>query len=219
MSTAETFINESGFIRPMEYEFRQNRISFAKELNYLDRFVIDFCEHLSDLKIRFVLVSGYISILFGRSRETEDVDLLVDELSFEEFKGLWDLLSEDFECLNTADCKGAFEEYLRAGHAIRFSRKGRFIPNMELKFKKTSTDGFVMENSIELVLNGLHRLRISPIELQIAYKLYLGSDKDLEDAKFLYELFFDDISHEKLEGFLSWFDEGTRIRFKRIARE
>lgn len=33
------------------------------------------------------------------------------------------------------------------------------------------------------------RLLISPIELQIPYKLYLSSDKDIEDAVYLWVLF------------------------------
>ena len=42
---------------------------------------------------------------------------------------------------------------------------------------------------------------ISPIELQIAYKLYLGTDKDLEDAFFLYELFKEKIDWRALNDY------------------
>ena len=34
---------------------------------------------------------------------------------------------------------------------------------------------------------------ISSLELQIPFKLYLGSEKDIEDAKYLYNLFKDKI--------------------------
>jgi hypothetical protein len=37
-------------------------------------------------------------------------------------------------------------------------------------------------------MNG-RRLFISPMELQIPFKLFLGSEKDIEDAKHLYLLF------------------------------
>lgn len=35
--------------------------------------------------IKYVIVSGYVAILFGRSRISEDVDLLVEHISFEKF--------------------------------------------------------------------------------------------------------------------------------------
>jgi len=41
-------------------------------------------------------------------------------------------------------------------------------------------------------------LMISPLEMQIAYKLYLGSDKDLEDAKYIYELFKESLDMDEL---------------------
>lgn len=34
-----------------------------------------------------------------------------------------------------------------------------------------------------------HEIYISPLDLQIPYKLFLGREKDIEDAKFLYNLF------------------------------
>ena len=39
-----------------------------------------------------------------------------------------------------------------------------------------------------MVKLGKEKINISPIELQIAYKIYLGSDKDYEDARYLYLL-------------------------------
>ena len=43
---------------------------------------------------------------------------------------------------------------------------------------------------------------ISPLEIQIAYKMFLGSLKDLEDAKFLFELFKYEIDKKLLISFL-----------------
>lgn len=42
-------------------------------------------------------------------------------------------------------------------------------------------------------MNGKEIL-ISPLEQQISYKLYLGSDKDIQDAKYLFELFKDKLN-------------------------
>ena len=45
-----------------------------KVVSKLDLFVIDFINILKKY-MDYVIVSGYVSILFGRSRGTEDIDL------------------------------------------------------------------------------------------------------------------------------------------------
>ena len=42
-------------------------------------------------------------------------------------------------------------------------------------------------------------LCISPIDTQIAYKLFLGSDKDIEDAVYLWEIFKNDLDHNRMK--------------------
>ncbi len=186
----------------MEVEFGKNTIRFNRELSDLDKFVIDFAELLTKNKIRFVVVSGYVSIVFGRSRTTEDVDVLVEKLLFERFKKFWgNVMKHGFECLNTTDAEDAFD-YLKTKHAVRFSRKNRFIPNIEFKFAKTELDEDSMKNHVSLVLNK-KTIPISPLELQIAYKLMLGSYKDCEDAKFLFDLFRENLDVAELKKFLN----------------
>ena len=43
------------------------------------------------------------------------------------------------------------------------------------------------DQRLPVVFNSI-KLYVSPIELQIAYKLLLGSEKDIEDARHLYKL-------------------------------
>ena len=50
------------------------------------------------------------------------------------------------------------------------------------------------------LLNGKH-LFISPLELQISYKLFLGSEKDIEDATYLYNLTKEHLDGELLSEF------------------
>lgn len=57
-----------------------------------------------------------------------------------------------------------------------------------------------MENKKKVLLNK-KLLYISPLELQISFKLFLGSEKDIEDAKHLYELFEDKLDKEILAEF------------------
>lgn len=174
----------------MEIKFSKNRIEFEKELNALDRFVVDFTSILNRLSIRYVVVSGYVSILFGRSRTSEDIDMIVEKIDSAKFAKLWGEIYSDFECLNTNDLKDAYNEYLLTGHAIRFSKKSRYIPNVEFKFPKTELDAWTLEKRKEVLLNN-RKLFISPLELQIPFKLFLGSEKDIEDARYLYRLFKD----------------------------
>jgi len=91
----------------MEFEFKNNQILFDRELSELDEFVIKFVNILDKNKINYVLVSGYIAILFGRSRETEDIDIILEKISFEKFNFLWNEIQKEFECLNTSSPKEA----------------------------------------------------------------------------------------------------------------
>ena len=61
-------------------------------------------------------------------------------------------------------------------------------PNFELKFPKTRYNAYSLKNKIEVDLAG-EKLWASEMELQIAFKLNLGSDKDFEDARHLYNIF------------------------------
>jgi hypothetical protein len=180
----------------MEYNSTKKEIKLDRRINELDKFVIDFCSLLD----KYVLVSGYVSILFGRSRATEDVDLLIPKMNFEEFSRLWKKIYDSgFECVNTDIQKEAFE-IINKGHNIRFSRKEKPIPNMEFKLAQNDIHKYSFENRIKVIMKNSY-LFISPLEMQIAYKLMLGkkgNKKDLEDAKHLYELFKEKLNNNEL---------------------
>ena len=87
---------------------------------------------------------------------------------------------------------------LTDGHSIRYAKKDKIIPNMELRFIKNPVDKGAFNNKIKVKL-GKQTLFISPLELQIIYKeQVLGSPKDKEDALHLREVFKDKLSSEKL---------------------
>jgi len=179
----------------MEYDEKKREIICNRELNDLDEFVLDFVNLLKD----YVIVSGYVSILLGRSRATEDIDLLIPEMNFEEFNNLWNKVKEEgFECINVSKPEEAFE--MIKEHAIRFFKKNP-IPNIEFKIIKNDLDKYSFENKIKVLLKE-GKLYISPLELQIAYKLFLGSGKDLEDAKHLLKIFKENINKDKLLDFV-----------------
>lgn len=179
-------------------EIKDNVIKLDRELNTLDKFVLDFTKALSNHK--YVIVSGYVSILFGRSRSTEDIDLVIEPLSEKELVKLFDeLISAGFECINT-ESENAYE-YISKDTALRFARKGEVLPNMEVKFGKTPASIAALNNRISVEMKQ-GEIFISPIELQIAYKrLCLCSQKDLEDARHLEIIFEGKLSKEKLKNY------------------
>ena len=192
----------------MKIQVSRNRIKLKKELNDLDRFVIDFVKVLDRNKIEYVLVSGYVSILFGRSRSSEDIDIIVKKMSKNKFSALWKELSKkNFECIITDNFESAYDKYLTDHTSIRFSRREQPIPNIEFMFPKAEElDNWVLKNGKQVLLNK-HLLKISPIELQIAYKLFLASEKDIEDSRHLYQLFKENLDQKLLTEFLLKLDK------------
>ena len=172
----------------MKLKWTPEGIEFNKVENELDKLTFKFCSILNKRKIEYVIVSGYVAILFGRNRMSEDIDILIKKLSYDEFAALWGDLTKELECLNAADVKNAYNEYLEKNTAIRFAWEKCFMPNVEIKWIKKDLDWLSLNNKIKVSVNN-NVIYISPIELQIAFKLYLGSDKDLEDARYIYDLF------------------------------
>lgn len=173
----------------MEFEFKKGVLKFERELSNLDKLVLKFTHILNKQKIDYVLISGYVAILFGRSRNTEDIDLFIEKMPLQKFLTFWNAVYEDsFECINESNPVDAYNYYLNDGLALRFALKGTFIWNFEVKFPKTKSDFYSLEHKIVVEFNG-EQIVTSELELQIAYKLYLGSDKDFEDARHLYNVF------------------------------
>lgn len=176
----------------------KNTIKLDRTINELDKFVIDFIRILRKY-VDYIIVSGYVAILFGRSRATEDVDILIEKPTKEAFiafcqelfaKGYWGINSDSPETL---------WEYLISNTGIRFAKKPAVIPNMELKFIKTSLDHQSMQNKVNIILDS-EELFVGTIELQIAYKRFvLASPKDLEDAQHLMKVLKDFINNETLK--------------------
>src|SRR3989338_4765209 len=173
----------------MEFELKGNVLKFNRVLSNLDKLVIKFAKVLSREKIDYVIISGYIAILFGRSRNTEDVDLFIEEMPFEKFAKFWaEVYKQGFECINTPSPEEAHKDFLQQKLAIRFAEKDFWEPNFEIKYPKNKYNRYSLHNKIKVLLcEG--ELNTSEIEMQIAFKLKLGSEKDFEDARHLYKFF------------------------------
>lgn len=175
-----------------------------KTLSELDIFVLDFLNILKTYT-NYVIVSGYVTILFGRARGTEDIDIIIGKMDRGTFERFFDDLTErNYWFLNSSDQNDLFG-MLNEKLAVRIAKSGEIIPNIELKFAKDYYDNFSLKNSLEVGIND-HKMKISPIELQIAYKFYLAGDKDIEDAIYLYEIFKDEINRKTLKKSLEEFN-------------
>ena len=152
----------------------------------LDAFVKKFVRLLDERGVNYALVSGYAAILFGRSRNSEDVDVFVERMDEKRFAVFWERVSREFEPLIPSKAKEAFQDYLCEGLSVRFAKRGgAAVPNVEMRFPKTEIDEWTLAHAAKASLNGFE-LRVSPLELQIPFKLYLGGEKDFEDARHLW---------------------------------
>jgi len=193
--------------------------SLKEELDEFDIFTMEFTDFLKK-HISYVIVSGYVSILLGKKRLTEDIDLLVPRMTKEKFIILFNDLSEnDYECANTSKPVEAYE--MLDEYAIRFFKKGKPTPNIEFKMVKTDLDKYSFENRRKVILKD-KILFISPLEIQIPYKLLLAadgteeelqSDKDIEDARFIYKLYKDKIDKEEMDKFINKLNVRKKTRW------
>ena len=182
----------------VEVEFGKDGIRLKRAESSLDAFVKKFTQVLERRGIDYVVVSGYVAIVFGRSRASEDVDFILAPFNEDKFNDLWTALEKaGFECINPCDREEGFSGYISEGTALRFALKGEFIPNAEIKFAANQLHEMALREKTPLYVNDW-RIPISPIELQVAYKLFLGSEKDLEDARFLYSLFKERLDRKKV---------------------
>lgn len=178
-------------------ELRDGTLLVDREPNNLDELAILFSTLLDKVGIGHVFISGYVAILTGRARATEDIDVLlarttsdkIDRLVTElKGNGLW----------GPAMSLDSMEEMLEDN--IWVARDGEMIPHLEAKFVSDEYDRASLENQITAKLTSVDaELPIGPLELQIAYKLYLGTPKDFEDALHLYSLFEESLSTPALE--------------------
>ena len=181
-------------------------LTVDREPNQLDQLAIDVSAVLSGLDIDHVLVAGYVAILAGRPRGTEDIDLLLEELDSDETNKLADAL-RDAGFWGSAMPLADMHETLEARTNVRVARDGEVIPNVEMKYVEDEFDRASLQNTINARIGG-RSLPIGQLELQIAYKLHLNTQKDFEDAVHLYTLFEESLSKAELETWVRKLEAG-----------
>jgi hypothetical protein len=175
------------------YFLEGDTIVINRGLTELDIFVRDFLDVIKK-HCDYLIVSGFVSISTGRTRGTEDVDILIEKTSKEKFKDiLADLQEKGFWCYQ-GDSVDSLYCYVEDMNNIRFARNEEIFPNMEVVFIDESKRAKYYEfNHPQKIRAGNFNFKIPPLEFEILYKeLVLAGKKDLEDAKHL-RVFFNDI--------------------------
>ena len=169
-----------------------------KERTILDTFAEDFV-NVVEKHAKYVIVSGFVAIAHGRSRGTEDVDIIIERIEKDVFIKMHnDLLLAGFECIQSEYPEVIYDDYLKDKTSVRYVRKGHFIPEMELKLAKDELDDYQIRTRKKLPLTGLE-LYFSSIEMNIAFKEeLLRSEKDMDDAKHLRIIYSDVLDENEI---------------------
>jgi len=189
----------------VKFKIVNNELKINKKVTKLDEFAFNIINIIKKYT-KYVIVSGYVSIFFGRSRATEDIDMLVKKIDYDRFLKMYnEFLVKGFE-FNIDDPKSLYGDYLMNDTAINIWKKGFPLLRMEIKIAKSLGQKIVIENPIKIML-GNQEILFSQIEAQIAYKRYiLAAEKDLEDARHL-EIVFEDINKEKIKYYKHIFEK------------
>ena len=172
----------------VKFEYDGKVLRFDKELSELDEFVIKFVELIRKSNIRYVIISGYVAIVMGRSRTTEDIDIFIEKTDFETFRKFFELAgNKGYWSIDSDSLEDAFDR-LQDSLSIRMAKKDTVIPNFEIKFPKKEIDLISLNRPLSVIINK-NELLMSPLEVQIPFKIWLSSEKDIEDAMHIYELF------------------------------
>lgn len=166
--------------------------------NILNDFCIKFCKVLSR-HVEYIVVSGFVAIASGRTRGTEDIDIIIRRMDFERFKKMHgDLIKHGFICIQSKDEREIFD-YLSQKLSVRYALKSQPIPQVELKFEKDELDDYQFKTKGKLQLTETN-VWFSSVNMNVAFKEeLLKSDKDLEDARYLRLVYKEKIKENEIK--------------------
>ena len=175
------------------YYLENGILVINRDLTELDLFLRDFLNILKK-NSDYLVVSGFISISTGRTRGTEDIDVLVPVLNKENFSELFKSLQEKGFWCYQGDTIEEVYPYVEEKKNIRFARLNELFPNIEFIpiDKSRKAKYFEFKHFQKMKIKGFE-FKIPPIEFAILYKeIILRGEKNLADAKHL-RVFFSEI--------------------------
>jgi len=193
-------------------EIRGDEIRIEKDPSDLDALVLDVVDILDSLDINYAVVSGYVAVLLGRSRATEDIDVIIERIDVETAASLATRL-KDAGYWGAAMPLNDLYDTLADDLVIRVAEDGHRVPNVELKFAHDRYSRISLRNTMRVCFND-DDLQIGSLELQIAYKLRMGAQKDFEDALYLYHLLGSTLNSSRLEAYVE--DLGVEDEYEQL---
>ena len=182
------------------YLIKKDAIIIQRDLTELDLFAKKFLDTLKK-HTGYLVVSGFVSIATGRTRGTEDIDIITPVMEKEKFTALFkDLDKNNFWCYQGDNPKEVYA-YIKNLNSIRFARINEIFPNIELvPFNATKKAKFFEFSHPQKIKIRDFEFKIPPLEFEILYKeVILKGKKDIEDAKHLRTFFSEIIKDEKFK--------------------
>jgi hypothetical protein len=184
------------------YKVIGDTIVINRELTELDYFLRDFLKVLIKYS-DYLVVSGFVSISTGRTRGTEDIDVLSPLINKELFSKFFnDMEKNNFWCYQ-GDSSDNVYSYLEELNSIRFAKKDQIFPNIEFIpiNEKRKVKFFEFSHPQKIKVKNFE-FKIPPIEFEILYKeILLGSEKDKQDAMHLRTFFSEILKKERFKEF------------------
>ena len=182
-------------------EFTDEGVVIDKPPSDLDRLMLEVGDILDDVGIEYSVVSGYVAVLFCRSRATEDIDVITERFDEETADELTNRLQEA-GYWGSAMPLDDLHETLSDDLPVRIAEEGHRVPNVELKFASDECDRISLDNAISVRLGG-ETIHVGSLEFQIAYKLDMGAPRDYEDALYLHEVVGPSLNRTALEEYVT----------------
>jgi len=180
-----------------KFKVIDGKLKVNKEINKLDKFALDIIEIIKKYT-DYVIISGYVSIFFGRSRATEDIDMFISDIPYDKFLEMYNEFVKKGFGFTIDNPSKLYKNYLINGDPINIWRKNLPLLSMEIKLVRKLYQKLIINSPIKALIDD-KELLFCQIEAQIAYKKYISkSEKDLEDARHL-EIVFEDLNTEKIK--------------------
>ena len=182
------------------YEVINNIIIVNRDLTELDIFLRDFLNIL-EKHSDYLVVSGFVSIATGRTRGTEDIDVLVPVMKKEKFERFFNELNEKRFWCYQGDNVNEVYLYVKDMKNIRFAKKDEMFPNIEfISINETRKAKYFEFTHPQKIKIKDFEFKIPPIEFEILYKeIILKGKKDIADARHLRIFFSDIVNNKKFE--------------------
>ena len=182
------------------YEVINNIIIVNRDLTELDIFLRDFLNILKKHS-DYLVFSGFVSIATGRTRGTEDIDMLVPVMKKEKFERFFNELNEKRFWCYQGDNVNEVYLYVKDMKNIRFAKKDEMFPNIEfISINETRKAKYFEFTHPQKIKIKDFEFKIPPIEFEILYKeIILKGKKDIADARHLRIFFSDIVNNKKFE--------------------